>query len=106
MNRPLFSLLLATFVISCVISVSGQAPDKPRQGFLSVFKKDQQVILKEVAGRFDITLMEGVPAPLTHKVVEVESDFIVVVESLTELIETRIPIYAIKSVASIKTPKN
>ena len=105
MNRSVFGLLLATFIVSCVVSVSGQAPDKTRQGFFSVLKKDQQVILKEVAGRFDITVMEGVPAPLTHKVIEVETDYFVV-EDIAEVIQTRIPVYAIKSVASIKTLKN
>jgi hypothetical protein len=105
MRRSLSGLLLATFVISCVINVSGQDPDKQRQGFLSVLKKDQQAILKEVAGRYDITLMEGVSGPLTHKVIEVDSDFIVV-EDIAEVIQTRIPIYAIKSIVSIKTPKN
>jgi hypothetical protein len=105
MNRSVSSLLLATFIASCIFNVFGQAPDKPRQGFLSVLKKDQQVILKEAAGRYDITLMEGVSVPLTHKVIEVEGDFIMV-EDIAEVIQTRIPIYSIKSVASIKTPKN
>jgi hypothetical protein len=72
---------------------------------LSVIKKDQQVILKEINGRFELTLMDGIQEPLTHKVIEVDSDYIVV-EDIAEVIQTRIPIYAIKSVVSIKTTKN
>jgi hypothetical protein len=61
--------------------------------------------LKEINGRFELTLMDGIQEPLTHKVIEVDSDYIVV-EDIAEVIQTRIPIYAIKSVVSIKTTKN
>ena len=80
-------------------------PDKPRQGFLLPLKKDQPVILKEIAGRFEISVMDVASTPLTHKVIEVETDHLVV-EDIAGIIETRIPIFSIKSIVTIKLIKN
>ena len=104
MKRSTCILVLVAAIAMSIVSASGQAPDK-QDGFLSILKKDQPVVLKEIAGRFEITLMEAVPGPLTHKVIEVETDYLVI-EDIAEAIKTRIPVYSIKSVASIKTRKN
>ena len=105
MSRSRCGLVLVAAIVVCIVSASGQAPDKPRQGFLSTLKKDQSVILKEVAGRFEISLMDSILEPLTHKVISVENDFFVV-EDIAIVSETRIPIYSIKSIVTLKTPKN
>jgi hypothetical protein len=62
-------------------------------------KEGQGVVLKEAAGRYEITLMEG-----GHKVIEVGPDY-VVVEDIAGVTETRIPAYSIKSITRIKGPK-
>lgn len=91
-------LLCAAIVLACLTpEVSGQ--EKGRKGFLSVLKEGQAVMLKESAGRYELTLMDG-----GHKVIEVGPDY-VVVEDLADVTETRIPIYSIKSITRIKGPK-
>ena len=83
---------------------SGQAPNQPRRDFLAVLKPKQSVLMKEVGGRFTISTMDDVPDTLSHKVIEVGSDF-VTVEDITGIQQTRIPIFAITSIVRIKTLK-
>ena len=104
MKRSTCGLVLVAAIAVCIVSVSGQIPDKPDR-FLSALKKNQAVILKEVAGRFEISLMDGVLEPQTHKVVSVDNEFFVV-EDIASVSETRIPIYSIKSIVTLKTLKN
>jgi hypothetical protein len=103
MNRSIGFVLLVAIIAIATITVSGQAPDKPKQGFLSALKTDQQVIVKEITGRYEITVMEGMPGPMTHKVIELNDEYIVV-EDLA-MLETRIPIYSVKSIVTIRLPK-
>ena len=96
MSRLLFAVVLcATLALSC-LSPEASGQEKGRKGFLSMLKEGQGVVLKEAAGRFEITLMEG-----GHKVIEVGPDY-VVVEDIAGITETRIPIFSIKSIARIK----
>ena len=107
MLRPIVVLLLVTCVtVGTVVvgTVSGQAPDKPRQGFLSILKEGQSVMLKEVAGRFEISMFEDGPELLSHKVTEIGTDY-VTVEDIGGLIETRLPVYSIKSIVLLKIPQ-
>lgn len=99
MTRFTFAVLLcATLALAC-ISPTASGQEKARKGFLSVLKEGQGVVLKESAGRYEITLMEG-----GHKVIEVGPDY-VVVEDLAGVTETRIPVFSIKSINRIKGPK-
>ena len=104
MNRSTFSLVLVTVVAVWIVSASGQAPVK-QEGFLSAFKTDQPVILKEVAGRFEISLMNDALEPLTHTVISVEHDFLIV-EDIAAVSEIRIPVFSIKSITTLKPSKN
>ena len=105
MNRSTCSLVLVAAIAVCIVSASAQAPGKPRQGFLSTLKKDQPVILKEVAGRFEISVMVEALEPQTHKIIAVEADHLLV-EDIAAVSETRIPIFSIKSIVTIKPLKN
>lgn len=88
-------LVCATLALTCLLpEASGQ--EKVRKGFLSVLKEGQAVVLKESAGRYELTLMEG-----GHKVIEIGTDY-VVVEDLAGVTETRISVYSIKSITRIK----
>lgn len=99
MTRSIIAVLLcATLTLAC-LSPEASGQEKARKGFLSILKEGQFVVLKESAGRYEITLMEG-----GHKVNEVGPDY-VVVEDLAGVTETRIPVYSIKSIARIKGPK-
>lgn len=99
MTRSIIAVLLcATLGLACLAPAAcGQ--EKGRKSFLSVLKEGQAVVLKESAGRYELTLMEG-----GHKVIEVGPDY-VVVEDLAGVTETRISVYSIKSITRIKGPK-
>lgn len=99
MPRSFFAVLIcATLALACLLpEASGQ--EKGQKSFLSVLKEGQCVVLKEAAGRYELTLMEG-----GHKVIEVGPDY-VVVEDIAGVTETRIPVYSIKSINRIKVPK-
>ena len=96
MPRSIIAVLLcATLALAC-LSPAANGQEKGRKGFLSILKEGQAVVLKEAAGRYEITLMEG-----GHKVIEIGPDYIVV-EDIAGVTETRIPIFSIKSIARIK----
>ena len=96
MTRSLFAVLLcATFALACLSPVAN-GQEKGRKGFLSVLKEGQAVVLKETAGRYEITLMEG-----GHRVIEIGPDY-VVVEDIAGVTEIRISVYSIKSITRIK----
>jgi hypothetical protein len=99
MTRSIIAVLLCAALTLACLSPEASGQEKARKGFLSVLKEGQSVVLKESAGRYEITLMDG-----GHKVIEVGPDY-VVVEDLAGVTETRIPIYSIKSIARIKGPK-
>jgi hypothetical protein len=104
MNRSTCGLVLAAAIAVRIVSVFGQAPEKQRQGFLSILKKGQAAHVKDIAGRFEITVMEGPEGIMPHKVITVEDDYLVF-EDAARLIATRIPIFSIKAITTLKQPK-
>lgn len=102
MNRLVSVLFVSAFVTLASFTVSGQAPDKLRKGFLGVLSEGQSCVVKEVGGRFEITMMKDVK--LGQKVIEVGNDFIVV-EDIAGVTESRIHVTSIKAIVKIKMPK-
>ena len=100
MNRHLIALYLSAFVVVASFTATSHGQEKTRKGFLSVLKEGQSVSVKEVAGRFEITLMKDVK--LGPKVIEVGADYLVI-EDITA--ETRIHVTSIKSITRLKLPK-
>lgn len=99
MPRSFFAVSLCAALVLACLSPEASGQEKGRKGFLSVLKEGQAVVLKEAAGRYELTVMEG-----GHKVIEIGPDY-VVVEDLAGVTETRIPVYSIKSITRIKGPK-
>ena len=100
-RRMVFMVVLALIAIG-TFTVSGQPLDKPRRGFLSVLKEGQAVTIKEIAGRYEITVMDDVP--LGHKLVEVGADYLTI-QDIAGITETRIPTYSVKSIVRVKLPR-
>jgi hypothetical protein len=92
-------LLALTTMVMLTLPATGHTEDKPSKGVLSALKEGQSVSVKEVAGRYDITVMPD--EKLSHIVKEVGNDYLVV-EDAVGLTETRIPVYSIKSIAIVK----
>ena len=101
MKRTMLAVI-AVCLLALGSITTGQAPNQPCRDFLAVLKPKQSVLMKEVGGRFTISMMDDMPDTLTHKVVEVGADF-VVVEDIVGVQQTRIPVYAITSIVRIKT---
>ena len=102
MKRPVCALLLCAIVAVGAVNLSGQSTEQPRMGFLSIFKVGRSVNVKEVAGRFEVSTFDDLT--LSHTITEVGPDH-VTVEDISGLVETRIPIYSIKSFVKNKFPK-
>ena len=100
MKHVIFVLVISAFGSTSAFS---KAPEKPNT-FLSVLTVGQTVTLREVAGRYEINVIEGIPNPIGQKITEVGSDC-VVVEDVAGVTETRIPVYSIKAIVRIKVPK-
>ena len=105
MSKSITIFVAGAILALVAFSVSGQAPAQPRQGFLSALKQGQAVSLTEVAGRFEISTFDDIPVPLGYKITEVGNDYLTVVD-ITDVSETRIPVYSIKSIVRLKVPKN
>lgn len=87
-------------VVLLLLPNTDYGQDQQRSSFLSELKIGQIVALKEVSDRYEITLIEALSQG--QKVTDVGADF-VVFEDVTSLVQRRIPIYFIKSIARIKT---
>jgi len=98
--------LLAIVVVVFAARYASSDPlhDNKATGVLAVLHPDQPVAVKEVGGRYEITVMPKVPGPLGHQVIEVGSDYLVV-QDLVGVTETRIPIWSIKCVSVLKVGK-
>jgi len=103
MTRPLIAVFLSAFLVVASSSATGHGQDRPRKSFLSVLKEGQSVSVKELAGRYEITVMKDVK--LGHKVIEVGGDY-VVVEDAAGVTDTRIPVYSIRAIVRLKVPKD
>lgn len=99
--NTLRSLAVLTMVFVMIPTVSN-AQDKPRKGFLAVLKEDQVVTLKEVGGKYEITILKT--GPVGHKIIEVGLDYLVV-EDVAGVSQTRIHVTSIKAIVRKKLPK-
>lgn len=85
--------------------LSGQTAKESEKSFLSVLKEGQSVSLKEVSGRYQISTFDGFPGAQSHKVLEVASDHIVV-QDISGVAETHIPVFSITSIVRMKLPRD
>ena len=104
MNHISTGLILVAVIVVVAFTASGQAPERPSKGFLSVLTKGQTVIVKDNGGRIEISTFANGPATLGHKITEVGEDYLVV-EDFAGVTETRIPVYSIKSIVKVSFPK-
>ena len=94
---------MALLTILAVCTFGNAADSQPEHGIFATLKPDQQIVLKEVGDKYEISVIE-LANHLSHVVVEVGSNHVVVRDSVG-LIETRIPAYSIKAIVTIKNLK-
>lgn len=90
-----FILSLATL---CLLSPILLAENN---GTFGALKKDQKVSIKEISGKFIITLILDQEDIAAYKIKEIGSDYIKL-EDITGITEIYIPIYSVRSVHVIK----
>ena len=88
-------------LVALVAAAEPRAENKAGR-FFAVLEKGQKVSLKETAAGYQIGVMPGVELGVTVK--DIGADFIVL-EDLATITETRISIYAIKSITVTRLPK-
>jgi hypothetical protein len=103
MRQVILASTITTILALGIFSALGQAPAQPR-GVLGVLHAGQAASVKESGGRYEISLFENGPEMLGYKVVEVGTDYLVV-EDIAGVSETRIPIFSVKSVVTLKVGK-
>jgi hypothetical protein len=87
-------------VIALRPSFAIEAPTKTK-GIFSSLKIGQNVSMKDEGAAYSISFFDD-DMLQSHKVVEVADDH-VVVRDLNDLIETTVPIYALKAISKMKT---
>lgn len=93
----------AAGVLLLVLATAAAGPrDDKGGGVFAPLEEGQQVVLKEVGDRYQITVVPGVEAG--HKVVEVGTDYVVLLDP-AGVNEIRIPIYSVKSVTIMRLPR-
>lgn len=75
--------------------------DRPKK-FLSRLKTGQIVSVKDVTGKYELIINEK--APVGSKVIEIGDDYLVI-EDPSGLVETRIHVTSIKSIAKWQQPR-
>lgn len=106
MNRPsapVLSLVAVSLLALCSVAAQPDA-DPPKPGLFANLRKGQEVVLKDVGPSFEITILADQPGPLGFTILEVGQDFLVL-RDIAGVQEVRIPVYAIKSIATISMPK-
>ena len=99
MQRMTFVILAAIVFAGISMNVSGQGPT--HKGALSALQPGQSISLVATSAGYDITNFPSGPVLLNHKVIEVGADY-VVVEEMVGISTLRIPIYAIRSVITMR----
>ena len=89
--------------LAVAVGIAAAPKEEPkRTGVLSVLRKDMKVGLKEVNGGYQINVLPEVPQG--HTVLEVGEDY-VILQDITGITETRIPIYAVRAVTVTRLEK-
>ena len=99
-GSPSAQLAIMCWVIALFIYTlpDSKATVPQRVGFFAPLDKGQKVALKETASGFEITSSDF---ELGYTITDIGSDYIVV-EDMAKVTETRIPIYSIRSIKTIK----
>ena len=100
MRRTVIGIVLLGVIVFGTPFAFSQRGEEHRRGVLAVLSKGEAVTVKEVGGRYEIGVMPNMEM-LGYKVVEVGQDYLVV-EDISQITETRIPIYSIKAVSILK----
>lgn len=103
MSRRIVATLIAvTFAVVALFSTATSQPTPAtRRSVFSTLKAGQSVTLKERGGLYEVGTLDEA-GPLTHTVVEVGDDFLVLRDD-AGVTESRIPVTAVRAVVLVRT---
>jgi hypothetical protein len=104
MNRNTVAVLLVAAALVCAglfSTATSQPPPAARRTVFSTLKVGQSVVVKERNGLYEVSTMDEA-GPMSHKVVEVGDDYLVVRDE-AGVLESRIPVTAVRAVVHIRT---
>ena len=93
--------ITAGTVLLLAVTLAASKPDQTKPSLFSTLKVGQSVTLKDRGNSYEISTMD-VEGPLTHKIIELGDD-VIVLRDVAELMEVRIPIYSVKAVINVRT---
>ena len=101
MQRQRMLLWLMIIVIAVASGLGAQQQPAPKTTFLDQLTPGQAVNLDEKEGRYEITVLPKLIRPLSHTVIEIGQDY-VVLRDFVGMADTIIPVYAIKSIKIVR----
>jgi hypothetical protein len=93
-------LVVAIAVLTLSSSLAVEAPKKPK-GVFSSLKVGQPVTLKDVGAGYSLSFFEE-GLPLTHTVVEIGEDY-VVVRDIAGVTDAIVPVYSLKGIVKTRS---
>jgi hypothetical protein len=101
-KSSLVVLFLAAVAVAATFSTSSSQPPQPaaKKTIFSTLKVGQTITLYSKGASWDIATLDTVPDAGSHKVIEINDDFIVL-KDIIDVAEVRIPIFAVRSVTDI-----
>lgn len=100
-NTVILLIVVAFGVVGLLSTATSQPPPAARRTVFSTLQAGQSLTLKERVGLYEISTTDEA-GPLTHKVVEVGGDFLVLRDE-AGTVESRIPATAVRAVIHIRT---
>lgn len=107
MNASKAMLFIAAVCLSIAIlhsTATTQSPAPPRRTIFSPLAVGQPIVLKERGSLCEIGTLDEA-GPLTHKIVEIGNDYIVVRDN-ADVVESRIPATALRAVTMTRLKRN
>lgn len=101
MRRLIVAATLVLLLWIGATAVSQQPRPLPTSSILGLLKKGQPIAVKDAGFAYELTVYVEGPEKLGHTIIDVTADY-VVVRDLTGITDLAIPVWSIKSVATVR----
>ena len=101
MRRLTIAAMFGLLLWGGATAVSQQPRPQPSSSILGLLKKGQPIAVKDAGINYELTVYDKGPDKLGHTVVAVTAEY-VVVRDLAGITDIAIPVWSIKSVATVR----
>ena len=95
------AVVLGTMLWIATTAVSQPPRPQPSSAILGLLKKGQAISVKDAGFNYELTAFADGPEKLSHTIIEITADY-VLVRDLPGITDLAIPIWSIKSVATVR----